>query len=66
MLPTARPCQQPYYQSIMNLDDPCDAKQMASLLEYKIRVHLCVPAHVCAHVAGNLRKRLTQKAEQGM
>lgn len=37
MLPTSCPCQQPYYQSIMNLDDPCDANRMATLTEYKLK-----------------------------
>ena len=35
MLPTSRPCQQPYDQSIMSLDDPCDADRMASVAEYE-------------------------------
>lgn len=60
MLPTNRPCQEPYYQSIMNLDDLCDPEQTASLCGYRnVRASMCA---LDPRVAGNLRKHLTQKA----
>ena len=74
MLPTSRPCQQPYHHSIMILDDPCGADWTASLAEYKnayppvaAKWCVCVCTLACMpHAAGNLRKRLTQKAVHGL
>lgn len=52
MLPTSRPCQEPYYQSIMNLDD-------LNKRPHRAATEMCV---LDPRVAGNLRKHLTQKA----
>lgn len=45
MLPASRLCQQPYYQSIMNLDVSCDAERTASLTEYKLKTFTSTHAY---------------------
>ena len=47
MLPTSRPCQRPYYQSIMNLEVSRNADRMGSPAEYKLKECMCLNVCVC-------------------